>query len=161
LDLRVKIPDRNQEIKIIFLDVDGPMIPGRCYYAGIPRKPPVGWTYDPLAVKMIRHLCDKYDAKIVYNSSHNDEGETYILDQAINNGMGSEHLHKNYMTEFPRETYSREVGIERWLRAHPEVTNYCCVDDFPLALPNAVKVEYSIGITLDNYEKMERLLNNG
>lgn len=152
-------------MKIVFLDVDGPLIPLRMYFLGelYNNKPyklydtEGGWVYDPVAVLMIQNLCTTYGAKLVYNSSHNDLGEDYIFEQAVNNNFGLD-LHRHFMTEYPRSTYSREDGINKWLVSHPEVTNWVSVDDYELNLPNFVKIDFNIGISLDNYRAMEGFL---
>jgi len=144
--------------KIIFLDVDGPMIPARMYYAGMlgPRlyTSGGGWVYDPVAIGMVTHLCIKHGVQIVYNSSHNDEGEDYIRAQAQNNQLGT-FLHTHFMTKFPKATYIRAQAIDWWLRDHSEVTHWVNVDDFPVGAPNSIQIDYNVGITLTDFERME------
>jgi hypothetical protein len=150
-------------VKILFLDVDGPLIPARMYFNGPPTFGRIAdsptltaWKYDPVAVGMIQTLIGKYDVRIVYNSTHNQFGDEYLLDQAIKNGFYKEDLHEEFRTEYPLETYSRSEGINRWLRKHPEVTHWCDVDDALVQVPNFVKVNFNVGITIENFEEIER-----
>ena len=144
-------------MKVVFVDVDGPLIPARCYFDGSPKFDDGTWKYDYVAVCMLKSLAKNFGIKIVYNSSHNDLGPEYIRHQATLNSL-LQHLHEDFMTDFPRTTYKREEGIEKWLQAHPETTHWAAVDDFELALPNAIKIDFNIGITLNDFEKMKGLL---
>ncbi len=146
-------------MKILFLDVDGPLIPARMYYDGIPRRPFDGtWLYDPVAIGMVNALCNKYGAKIVYNSSHNDDGPAHMRAQATANDL-DHHLHPtDWITKFPGDTDNRAQGITEWLLRHPEVTNWVDVDDFAVQVTNFALVDFKIGMTLDTYETMEKFL---
>lgn len=117
------------------------------------------WRYDPIAVQMINHLSQKYEAWIVYNSSHNaieikDPG--YLMHQSCLNGLIR--IHDEIYTDYPDKTNYRAQGIENWLRAHPDVKNWVCVDDFLVATPNFVRVNFMTGIGLDEYEQIEYYL---
>jgi hypothetical protein len=145
--------------KILFLDIDGPLIPARLYFNGSPRPHSTGggWAYDPVAVGMIATLVERHGIQLVYNSSHNDSGKDYIYHQALNNQL-ADWLHVDFMTTFPHQTYERAEGITKWLQEHMEVTHWASVDDFPLQLPNAVQVDYNAGMTLSTFEHLERFL---
>lgn len=144
---------------IIFLDVDGPMIPGRLYYKhdahysieeGL-------FKYDPVAVDMINTLCDETGAKIVSNSAHNAGGA--ILEQMIFNGLHHGFIHPDYKTGFPNNPSNRAEAIGDWYNKNKLIMkNYCVIDDEPVQLKNLVQVDFRIGMTMDSFELARRFL---
>lgn len=138
--------------RIAFLDVDGPLIPGRMYFR-------VGATYSsqldfysfcPTIVDMLNYLTDATGAKIVFNSTHNDRGAEIAVKQAEYNRLRN--LHHDVLTGFPDAEFSvapdaRVRAIEKWLVKHPEVTHHCVFDDAPLGGENFRQVEFNEGIT--------------
>jgi hypothetical protein len=141
-------------MNILFLDVDGPLIPARMYYNGIPRNSHGVYLYDPVAVSMIKKLVDFYKLKLVYNSSHNDGGLDLMMRQAITNGFTKEMLHDDLITKFPLGILNRMDGISEWLTRHAEVDKWAVVDDYALPVNNAVKIDFNVGITLVNFEAL-------
>ena len=151
-------------MKILFLDVDGPLIPARMYYNNLKSAQywDGTWKYDPVAVDMIKALLEKYpDLRLVYNSSHNNDGKAHMLSQALNNGFKSTDLHESdWITEFPLTTLRRMDAISKWLTEHSGVTKWAVFDDAKLDHPNAILINFNHGITLDDYQKAEKLLND-
>lgn len=154
-------------MKIIFLDIDGPLIPGRTHYDGPPYfllgylSVPI-WRYDPVTVNMINKLTNKYDAWVVYNSSHNEierKEKDYLKFQSHCNGLLR--LHDDHITDYPDRVNLRRQGIENWLRKYPDTTHWVSVDDYEIHTPNFVKVSFMHGIGLDEYEAMEKFLKDG
>ncbi len=145
--------------RIIFLDVDGPLIPAKMYYNHYASSRFKGgvWRYDPMAVEMISHLCATYGCQIVYNSSHGDLGPNHLTDMSFRNGLG-DYLNPTIFTGYPNTTYSRDQAITDWLNANPHVMHWVAVDDFPLKVPNFTKVDFEAGLTLKNFEDMKRFL---
>ena len=141
-------------MNILFLDVDEPLIPARMYYNGIPKNSEGVYLYDPVAVGMVKKLVEFYKLKLVYNSSHNADGWVSMVKQATTNGFTKEMLHDDPTTKFPIGLLVRMDGISEWLTRHPEVDKWAVVDDYELPVPNAVKVDFNLGITLDNFEAL-------
>lgn len=145
-------------MNIIFLDVDGPLIPGRMYYAGPKstfRESANQFLWDPIAVRMIIELCEKYDAKVVFSTSHNELLFTDMEDKAEFNGLPEKYLHFQNRTEFRVSCYNKKDAIVQWLREHPEVKYWVLIDDEEIMPSNQVKVDFDVGISLQNFYDAE------
>jgi len=114
--------------KIIFLDIDGPMIPYRAMF--LPGQTRVMTVFDPIAVSFINNLCKEHGWKVVLHSSWiRIMGGEYTLNHCINQGIKAEHFHADaYCDENINWRYTR---VAKWLKDHPEVTEYAIVDDEP------------------------------
>jgi hypothetical protein len=121
--------------KIIFLDLDGPMIPGRSYLngpgdnrdlvlAGMYNK------FDPLAVAMINDVCEHKGWRLVLHTSWvRHIGGKLTQNHCIEEGIKPEYFHENaWCDENENWRYTR---VARWLEGHPEVTDYVIIDDSP------------------------------
>lgn len=144
--------------KVIFQDVDGPLIPGRLYYAQHAHmNADFIWLYDPVAVGMLREICTRRGVKIVYSTAHNEEDPNMMRYKARVNGM-EDLLHEDCQTKFRSEMFSKQDAIVEWLRRHPEVDSWLCIDDedvFRGPHPQHVKVEFSVGLTIDNFHDID------
>lgn len=147
-------------MRIIFQDIDGPLIPLRMYYrGGRPFDYQKGsFMFDPIAVDMINHVCQEFDARVVFNTAHNENPEHVMKHQGTVNGFT--HLHENCTTEFIRSIDNRFEAIKEWLSRHPEVTEWIVVDDMEVHRPRQVLVDYSTGMTIHNYYNMCELFGN-
>lgn len=117
--------------KILFLDIDGPMIPGRSYTMPGQTKPLVS-KFDPVAVGIINLFCSVKDYKIVLHTSwlrYNGEQET--LDHCLAEGLLKKYFHEDCLCD-GNEVW-RFNRVARWLDKHPEVTHYIILDDEPYA----------------------------
>lgn len=114
--------------KIIFLDVDGPMIPYRAMF--LPGQTRVMTVFDPIAVSFINNLCEEHGWKVVLHSSWiRIMGGEYTLAHCIHQGIKAEHFHTDaYCNENLNWRYTR---VANWLNKHPDVTEYAIVDDEP------------------------------
>lgn len=135
-------------MKILFLDVDGPLIPNRLYYGGIPQFENGIWRYDPVAVEIVKYLCQRYGVKIVYNSSHNNGGLEHMINQANANGFDAVHFHADMITDFPLRLNTRLGAIAKWLTYHPEVTKWAVFDDAIIDHVNAIQINFETGILI-------------
>lgn len=152
-------------MKIIFQDVDGPLIPGRLYYKKSARyNAELGaFVYDPVAVGMIRELCEQHDAKVVYNTAHNEESFDLMRYKARVNHM-EDLLHDDCRTDFclsaEDENPSRRAAIERWLARHPEVTEWIVIDDERNIHPTRqITIDFDLGITIANFLRATEILS--
>lgn len=144
---------------VIFQDIDGPFIPGRLYFNGhrpVRSTEPLAFFWDPVAVMMVNRICEKSNAKVVFNTAHNENPEEIMRYQAAQNGLA--YLHKDCQTLYPRDEYSRMKAIEIWLRNHPEINNWVCIDDMEVHPTNQVRVNFDIGMTLDDFNKSVEIL---
>jgi hypothetical protein len=113
--------------RIIFLDIDGPMIPATMYLAD--RMCSSNRNFPPTTIGVINYLCKKSDAQIVFNTTHNIDapGDIPIQQAIINGGLKQEYIHVDSKTIFPSKP--RGEAIIEWLLRHPEVTDWIALDD--------------------------------
>lgn len=120
--------------KVLFLDIDGPMIPGRAYdMAGQTR--PFVTIFDPVAVSIINTACEKQNRKIVLHSSwirtkyieRDDLCGRDVKAHCTYQGINPEHFHEDAYCD--RDTSWRYDRIDMWLAAHPEVNDFVVLDD--------------------------------
>lgn len=144
-------------MKVIFLDIDGPMKPARCYFHELRAKDHDG-GFCPLSVAIVNRLCEKTGAGIVFNTTWNHRFRT--LEQAAEfaevNDLTGKVLGK---TKYPG--CERRVAIQDWIDNHaPEpVTHWVALDDCPsIKGPNAVLVDGENGISVQNYRDATKIL---
>lgn len=147
---------------VIFLDIDGPMIPTSMFlvdpHASIKRSMPV------TTVAVLRELCARTGAKIVFNTTHNRSIPTHGTDDEditgalVRHGFDAVHLHpSDRHTRYPDAP--RAQAVKEWLARHPEVTKWVALDDAKFTEdPRLILVDPDSGLTLRHLElAMERL----
>ena len=151
---------------IIFVDIDGPLLPQKMHYFGQNRKagkePENYPLFDPWAVRVFNMWARYSDAKIVF-STHWTHGWTVDELKSImhHNGLGFDY-HVDCVT--PKKMSSNKVNeIYWWLESHPECTNYIVVEDDStcahletmvekLQIPGKwIEVDYWDGISVKNF----------
>jgi hypothetical protein len=145
-------------MKIIFQDIDGPLIPMRMYYNGSRPHNGKSFIYDPVAVDMLRTLCRKFDAKVVFNTAHNENPVDVMMYQATTNGMEDIMYTQDPATSFDDLIVSRLYSIEQWLARHPEVTDWVVIDDYEIKTDRLVQVDFRTGMTIDTFYRVCDLL---
>ena len=154
------------ENKIIFLDIDGPVIPVNAgMYNSMYRT-----THDRTAITLLIRLCEETGAKIVTNTFHNEiwyqDGD--LKSDLIKWGLKPEYFHEDWQTIFPNINYKqlnspvRGIGrlhaINQWLVAH-EVDKWVCFDDRLFTdLPNLIHIKGGMGIRQTHYEQALEIL---
>lgn len=138
--------------KVIFIDVDGPLIPLRAIY--LPTQTKIMSVFDPCATSMLLKLLDDSGAKLVISSSWGHQGSKVCADLFTKNGIDADkYFHFDWRT--PRKmSSSRTQEIKWWLDDHPEVTHYVAIDDEGLDydwLPTAVLCDAAEGFSWRNY----------
>lgn len=131
--------------KIIFLDIDGPMIPYRCMC--LPGQT-VPWTlFDPVAVSLINDLCAKNGFKVVLHTSWvRIMGGQQTKDHCISQGINPDHFHSDaYCDENISWRYTR---VAEWLSRHPEVESYVILDDDPYQADLNFPIQHQEGMAL-------------
>jgi hypothetical protein len=151
-----------EENKIIFLDIDGPMLPMRAFF--LPennQKNSNRHYFDPIAVSMINRLLETSRAKIVISSSWADQGLGVITKAFSLNNISIKSLHEDWMTPRPNGECNpnRVIEIVGWLNKHPEVTHYVAIDDMQMELKNLVKVTFHDGMLYKHMEMAAKFLN--
>lgn len=114
--------------KVIFLDIDGPMIPATMHLIDNM----CSWQrrFPETTVAVLERLCERTGAKIVFNTTHNRsmEGVPDIEVALMDHNFSGEHIHPtDPKTAYPRAP--RRCAVEDWLAAHPEVTHWVALDD--------------------------------
>ena len=150
------------EQRVVFLDVDGVLVSGRCYLRARDARGRPG--FDPVGAAMIRRLCEHCaPCAIVWNTSWNAMVERedrrsneldamarrYRLDaHGASAGPG---LHAIDHTGYPLTT-DRLRAINAWLarHAHPH-TRWTALDDAAIDHPNAVRITPDDGIRMAHY----------
>jgi hypothetical protein len=113
--------------RIIFLDIDGPIIPGGAYLLDpmcshnriIPEIP----------VAIVREACKRGNAKVVFNTTHNRswDGVDDIEVAMVKAGFPAEYIHPDTKTHYPETR--RDEAVQEWLSRHPEVKDWIAFDD--------------------------------
>jgi len=145
--------------KIIFLDVDGPMIPVRAYW--LPNQTELVSAFDPVAVSLLNKLIAQSGAKIVMSASCRSKGLDFVRELLSKNSIDPVHLHDDWQT--PRKLTSQRIHeIRWWLDNHPEITHYVAIDDeylIPEWVPSSVKCCTYEGLSFLNYLQAEVFLD--
>jgi hypothetical protein len=152
-------------IKIIFLDIDGPMISTpqllNNHMASEYRS-----LMNQNSIIYINSICKLCDAKIVTNSSHNYhnvEGKMTLKDSLIFHGIKPEYIHDDWRTEYGDVGYftkTRDGAILGWLFEHIDVKDYIMFDDIEFTdAKNLILVDFDDGIKYRDYEKALALFN--
>lgn len=120
--------------KVIFLDIDGVLLPGRAYYAAYQTKPLVT-IFDPCVVGMLNHIAEKKDYKFVLHSNWRrteprriERGLGTLKEYFVEQGILPEYLHEDFMCPMKLSS-TRWDDILFWLDAHPDVVDYWIIED--------------------------------
>lgn len=114
--------------KIVFLDIDGPMIPYRCLV--MPGQTGIMTIFDPVAVSLLNHLCEEHGWKIVLHTSWvRIMGGEETFKHCVQQGIKAQHFHSDAFCD--ENIHWRYTRVAKWLEQHPEVTQYAMLDDEP------------------------------
>lgn len=153
--------------KVIFLDIDGPVIPIDVpMYESIYRT-----TCNPESIEYLNLLCDETGAKIVTNSMHNYEDwfDSELRDDLVAWGLDEKFIHDSWRTIFPRIDYKkvnspvrgigRLVAIHDWINRHGE-SSWVCFDDRKFSeIANLVHIEDGRGIKAHHFNSALDILS--
>lgn len=143
-----------EERRIVFLDIDGPLNHTNWYiseeYSKLTQEDEL--DIDPKCVERVNRICQETGAQIVISS-----------DWRISSGWQSrlERVGLNHIIDCTPVTifdylhgghkHTRGDEIQMWLEYHPEVINYCIIDDrqdfLKEQLVHFVHVDPCVGIT--------------
>lgn len=146
--------------KVIFLDIDGPVIP-----IDVPvRESVFRTTYNPDSIEYLNLLCEETGAKVVTNSMHNyqDWLDGDLRDDLIAWGLDKKFVHDDWRTVFPMIDYSkvkspvrgigRLVAIQDWIKHHGD-SSWVCFDDRKFSnLANLIHIEDGLGIKEHHFD---------
>lgn len=138
---------------VIFLDIDGPMIPTRAFMFNFNAS--FDQILDDMCVKVLRHIIDKTDAQIVFNTTHNRMLEPFadrrpgLISQFVAAGFGDD-IHPDNHTLYP--DIDRTTAVREWLYRHPEVTHWVAFDDVAIDDERAYLTDPDHGIGWGEYQ---------
>ena len=143
-------------MKILFMDIDGPMIPHRAYlmpgnYGRLVTH------FDHCATAMVNRLLRLAPAKLVISSAWQINGRVKMEELLTMNGIDSGHLHEDWATS-PPGPMKRRAEIKLWLRRHPEVTHWVAFDDEPVPAPGCIQCSFADGLLMKHFEMSFQLL---
>jgi hypothetical protein len=156
---------RRNPNRVLFLDIDGPMIPIRAYtMPGQTR--PIVTKFDPCAVGFVNRACFKQGRQIVLHTSWirtgfwkpNIDGPGDVHDHCISQGIEAELFHEDAYCN--REIHWRYDRIDEWLSRHPEVDDYVILDDVNCPdewdkKAHLLLVDEGNGLLMSDFNKMQ------
>lgn len=160
-------------MRIIFLDIDGPMIPLRAYFTDNQTKKFVT-SFDPVAVSLVNRMANISGAKIVVHSSwRKPECQVWLSDtlgkqidlkqHLIDQGIKENLFHEDWVADYTPNT-SRWHDIKGWLSKYDNITHYVILDDETLSdnhldlANNLVSIDFEEGLTLAKYRQALKVL---
>lgn len=146
-------------MKVIFLDIDGPMIPSRAYFLKENRGK-IGKRFDPVAACMLLDVLDVTRSKLVISATVGNFGYDHVAQLLEYNGIDRSYLHEDPIT--PRDIYrKREDQIDAWRDMHPEVDKYAVLDDenmFDAFGDHMVHVSFTDGMMFPHRDRLIQIL---
>lgn len=162
-------------MKILFIDIDGPLVPQRALYLPKNLGKNLGWQFDPCAVEMINFLLwadptirgvvasHRYD----YHSEPGSHTKAFWEEKFAENNLQIQ-LHSEWVTVRTRFKRTKFIEVNDWLNRHPEVSHHCMIDDEADGYKNIreddrrkfhlVGEDFANGLTWDDFSKMWEFL---
>lgn len=134
--------------KIIFLDIDGPF----CNYrSSVAHNLLLKDFIDPIALKLLLNILEK-DAKIGLVVSSTWRIHDDCMDKLAASGFPIERFHIDWKT-IRLPSAHRGSEVQEWLDRHPEVIQFCCIDDDSdyFENQNLIKTSNYDGMSFQNY----------
>lgn len=144
--------------KVIFLDIDGPMIPYTSFLFNV--KASFDQILDERCCKVLRLIIDNSGAKIVFNTTHNTmldrqvnrkgvENTPGLIQRFVDAGFGDD-IHEALHTDYPN--VNRLDAINNWLQKNqtPNML-WVALDDAKIDHKRAFLVHPDHGIGIDAY----------
>lgn len=147
--------------RILFLDIDGVLLPGRAYMLPNQTNNPYVTVFDPCAVSMLNRALAKQKRKIVVHSSwvkHWTKDE--IFKHLVEQGVNQDSFHDDWYTD--PHFHWRYDRVRDWMSRHKEVTDWVVVDDEPPASEedkrflggHSIFTDFDEGITMKIYRRL-------
>lgn len=146
--------------KVIFLDIDGPMIPYTSFlfntYASFDQ------ALDDRCCRVLQKIIDASGAKIVFNTTHNTmlyPSEMYNCPGLINQfeaaGFGT-HIHETICTSYPG--LDRRTCIMQWQHMNGFDGDWVAIDDAKIDHERAYLTDADLGIGIGEYNHCAKWL---
>jgi len=148
--------------RILFLDIDGVLLPGRAYMLPNQTNNPYVTVFDPCAVSMLNKALAKQKRQIVVHSSWVKHWpKDQIFAHLVSQGVDQDFFHEDWYTN--PQFHWRYDRVRDWMYRHKdEVTDWVVVDD---ELPtsdedsrflngHAIFTDFDEGITMQIYRRL-------
>jgi hypothetical protein len=139
--------------KVLFLDIDGPMIPRRQWIKSRIVIPTHHNEFDAIATAMVRCIINITKSSIVISSAW----KAYAVPAFAENGFDPMWFHEDIFTPKQPE-FTRTDEVQGWLDRHPEVTHWAAFDDLPTPQPGGILVDFDNGISMAQFYQALKLL---
>lgn len=149
--------------KILFLDIDGVLIPGRAYMLPGQTHDPFVTLFDPCAVAMINEACRHQGRKIVIHSSWiRTKFAEFFVNESVEGHLIRQGIDKNLIHEDSRcngDIDWRYNRVDEWLTRHPEVSDFFIIDDTECDdnykfKKHLILTDFDDGISMKNYRQL-------
>lgn len=134
--------------RIVFLDIDGPMIPSGMFL--IEKQCSFDRMFSRIPVAVINHLCEESGAQIVMNTTHNLHGGTMLSD-VVREGIKEKYLHPTApMTTYPQN--NRWWAIQMWVQDNGPIDQWVAIDDAPFTKDERlILIDFNQGLHPGHY----------
>lgn len=152
--------------RIIFLDIDGPVIPSSQFF--VDKHASYSRVFAPSCLAIVKRLLEDADAKLVTNSTHNvldrcldwdvPDGARFDLRQdLVAAGIPKERIHDDWRTLYPHGgkfsgSINRLDAINAWQAENGEA-DWIAFDDCDFGHERLILVDYDYGISTPHYNK--------
>lgn len=134
-------------MKIVFLDIDGVLIPYK------------QTSFNSYAIQYLNEILAVTNAKLVISSNWGKEKTLIDL----------QNIFKNYNLRSPciidkifklNETLGKAEAINRYLEEHIDIDQFVVIDDEQISVKNLIRVRFDDGLTIEARDEIIRRLNN-
>lgn len=144
--------------QILFLDIDGVVLPDRAHFLPDPMISEFYVKFDPCSVAILNNICASEGFKIVVHSSWIRSGmvegvlSCSVKEHCIGQGIKDDLFHEDWSCD--GSISWRYHRIQEWLNRHP-TDDYVILDDTPpsdtdtWALTNFFCCDEEVGITME------------
>lgn len=139
--------------KVIFLDIDGPMIPYTSFLFNVHAS--FDQELDTRCIKVLKKIIEESNAYIVFNTTHNrmlypsqQDKIPGLINQFEQHGLG-DRIHKTVCTVYPDT--DRLTAIRHWLSSNNPDANWVALDDVKINHDRACLVDADLGIGMREY----------
>lgn len=148
--------------RIVFLDIDGPIINTPMFYLD-PMCSMQRTQLNTQAIAYVKRLCMIADAKVVFNTTHNNHFiideltgiNRSIKDDMIRWGLPDAMIHKDWRTNYPNWGDSRMRAVDEWIEGQGDSEiDWVAFDDVLFTnSKRLILIDYEKGIDYAAYRK--------
>lgn len=143
--------------RLIFLDIDGPVIPNSQFL--IDRNASFGRNFAPTCIAAVKRLLGESGGKLVTNSTHNyhlRDSKHDLKSDLIAAGIKEVHFHENWRTQYPQ--VPRDVAVKLWLKENGD-HNWVAFDDARFTdNKRLILIDADYGISVREFNQAARIL---